>query len=215
MDHGVLWTPQEEHMPLSNQKLDRFTATILKEAVDESTQSIREYQERRDRVLAQAKREAAAQARIYVHDEVVKIRAQAGRQVSLRIQESKRTLFQRRNQISEEVFAEVRRRIGDYTAGPEYGERLEELLTEALQALDGADRLIVFLRPCDQRFEDALRELVPEVHLEFEEGAFTLGGLIAEAPGLGLRVDASFDSRLEELNGHFAELFGISLSDAE
>ena len=33
------------------------------------------------------------------------------------------------------------------------------------------------------------------------------------AEQLGLRVDSSFDSAAGELSGHFAELFGISLSD--
>lgn len=36
---------------------------------------------------------------------------------------------------------------------------------------------------------------------------------MAESEQLGLRVDSSFDSAAGELSGHFAELFGISLSD--
>lgn len=49
--------------------------------------------------------------------------------------------------------------------------------------------------------------------LTFREGGFQLGGLVAESEQLGLRVDSSFDSAAGELSGHFAELFGISLSD--
>ena len=53
----------------------------------------------------------------------------------------------------------------------------------------------------------------PQIRLTFREGDFRLGGLIAESPDLGLRVDSSFDSAAGELSGHFAELFGLSLSD--
>ena len=58
-----------------------------------------------------------------------------------------------------------------------------------------------------------LTDAVPLMHLTFQPGDFRMGGLVAESPDLGLRVDASFDSAAEELSGHFAELFGLSLSD--
>ena len=59
----------------------------------------------------------------------------------------------------------------------------------------------------------ALAASAPQIRLTFREGDFRLGGLIAESPDLGLRVDSSFDSAAGELSGHFAELFGLSLSD--
>ena len=77
----------------------------------------------------------------------------------------------------------------------------------------GAEDVRVYLRPDDQRCADDLARTAPELHLTFLEGAFLLGGLVAESPSLGLRCDSSFDSALEALEGHFAELFGLSLSD--
>jgi hypothetical protein len=47
----------------------------------------------------------------------------------------------------------------------------------------------------------------------FKEGAFTLGGLIVDCPSRLLRADESYDTALGDLDGHFAELFGISLAD--
>ena len=51
------------------------------------------------------------------------------------------------------------------------------------------------------------------VKVECQEGSFSLGGFILQCSQLGLRVDCSFDNRLDELAGHFAESFGLSLSD--
>ena len=127
--------------------------------------------------------------------------------------ESRRTLYQRRNQIADEVFESVRQKIEAYTVTPEYGQRLGALLCQALGMLADARDVRIYLRAEDQGWISELRSAAPEV--AFAEGEFRLGGLIAESPALGLRVDSSFDSRLTELNGHFAELFGISLSDAE
>ncbi|MEA5038808.1 MAG: V-type ATP synthase subunit E family protein [Clostridiaceae bacterium] len=200
-------------MPESKEKLDRFTAVILSEAISENERALSAFQEKRRKKLAETKKQADADARAYIHGEITRIRAEAGRQISCRMQESRRTLYQRRNQIAEEVFKSVRQKIAAYTAAPEYGQRLEELLRQALSIVGGTGHVRVYFRPEDQAWVPALRSVAPDA--EFLEGDFQLGGLIAEAPDLGLRADSSFDSRLTELNGHFAELFGISLSDAE
>lgn len=202
-------------MPDSKQKLDRFTASILKEAAAESEQARAVFEERRRKALAEAREQANAEARAYRHSEISRLRAEAGQQVSRRMQESKQTLFRRRNEIAEEVFDQVRQRIAAYAESGDYVTRLEELLQKALSQLDGADHIRIYLRERDRGWQSLLRERVPEVQVTFLEGSFQLGGLIVEAPDLGLRVDASFDSRLQELRSHFAELFGISLADME
>ena len=94
-----------------------------------------------------------------------------------------------------------------------YGRRLRELMVEASGRLSGAEDMRVYLRPGDMHYAADLSDAVPEVHLSFLEGEFQLGGLIVESPSLGLRCDSSFDSALEALEGHFAELFGLSLAD--
>ena len=74
--------------------------------------------------------------------------------------------------------------------------------------------MTVFLRPRRSELGQApVAASAPQIRLTFREGDFRLGGLIAESPDLGLRVDSSFDSAAGELSGHFAELFGLSLSD--
>ena len=45
----------------------------------------------------------------------------------------------------------------------------------------------------------------------FAEGEQALGGLVADCPELSRRVDLSFDSALEDLEGRFAETTGFSM----
>lgn len=63
------------------------------------------------------------------------------------------------------------------------------------------------------KYADRLAAAVAPVSVTCAVGSFALGGLVLQCPELGLRVDCSFDTRLEELSGHFAEQFGLSLSD--
>ena len=199
-------------MPDMNQKLDRFTAKILAEAADESKRALAEVKRRRELRFQEAEDAALKEAYECIHGEVARIQSEAGRGVSRHMLENKRALYLRRTEMAQEVFALVRAKIAAFTRTPAC-QRLTALLAEALEQLSGAEEVLVTLRGDDLSFREALAASAPQVRLTFREGDFRLGGLIAESPDLGLRVDSSFDSAAGELSGHFAELFGLSLSD--
>ena len=200
-------------MPDINQKLDRFTAKILAEAAAESRRAMEEVQRRREQRIQEAEDEVLKEAYDYIHTEVSRIQAEAGRGVSRHMLDNKRTLSLRRKEMAQEVFALVRAKIAAFTRTDAYTRRMAALMTEAAGYLDGAKEVLVTLREEDMGLRQLLTDAVPLMHLTFQPGDFRMGGLVAESPALGLRVDASFDSAAEELSGHFAELFGLSLSD--
>ncbi|WP_297209728.1 V-type ATP synthase subunit E [uncultured Flavonifractor sp.] len=194
-------------------KLDRFTAKILAEASAESQRAMDQVQQQRDAALRKAESQMLREAYQHIHSEVARVKAEAGRSVSRRMLENQRALHLRREEMAQETFARVRARLTAFTRTPAYGARLEELLREALKQLPGADDMQVCLREEDQEWIPRLTQAAEGRKLSFQRGEFRLGGLVALSPGLGLRVDNSFDSAAEELAGHFAELFGLSLSD--
>ena len=200
-------------MPDINQKLDRFTAKILAEAAAESRRAMEEVQRRREQRIQEAEDEVLKEAYDYIHTEVSRIQAEAGRGVSRHMLDNKRTLSLRRKEMAQEGFALVRAKIAAFTRTDAYTRRMAALMTEAAGYLAGAKEVLVTLREEDMGLRQLLTDAVPLMHLTFQPGDFRMGGLVAESPDLGLRVDASFDSAAEELSGHFAELFGLSLSD--
>ena len=200
-------------MPDINQKLDRFTAKILAEAAEESRRAMEEVRRRREQRIQEAEDEVLKDAYEYIHTEVSRIQAEAGRGVSRHMLDNKRTLSLRRKEMAQEVFALVRAKIAAFTRTDAYTRRMAALMTEAAGYLAGAKEVLVTLREEDMGLRQALADTVPLMHLTFQTGDFRMGGLVAESPDLGLRVDASFDSAAQELSGHFAELFGLSLSD--
>lgn len=200
-------------MPDMTEKLDRFTAKILAEASAETQRAMDEVQQQRDRALRKAEDQVLREAYHYIRHEVARIKAEAGRSVSRRMLENQRALYLRREEMAQETFALVRARISAFTRTPAYGNRLAELLKDALGQLPGAEDVQVFLRAEDEGWIPQLTRAAGGRKLDFQRGEFRMGGLVARSPSLGLRVDASFDSAAEELSGHFAELFGLSLSD--
>lgn len=195
-----------------NTKIDRFAAAIVAEATADTDRALAELSQRRTAAYSAAEDRILGDVYRFIHAEVARIKTEAGRQISRHMLENKRTLYLRREEISAEVFGGVRNRLATYTASPDYPQRMATLYADALVVLAGADEVRLFLRPADAALAAALTASQPQMKVQILEGDFLLGGLIADAPALGRRVDATFDSSIEELSGHFAELFGLSLS---
>ena len=126
-------------MPAINKKLDRFTATILAEATAETERAITALKEKKAAELSAAEDKILLETYNYIHAEVSRIKAEAGRKVSTRMLDNKRAVYLRRDQIAHEVFDAVRAKIAAYTATPGYADRLRALLQEALHTLTGEE----------------------------------------------------------------------------
>ena len=196
-----------------NQKLDRFTAAVLSEAAQETDSLLQEIEQRRKQVLSDAEAQALDESHEYLHGQLDRVKAELGQQVSRHMLENKRALALRREEIARGVFAKVVQKVEAYTAGGDYPDRLLALLRQAVQAI-GEGSLVVYLRPQDMSLAPRLRQALPRQSVEVRQGSFHLGGLIVDCPEKNLRADQTFDGKLKDLDGHFAELFGLSLPDS-
>lgn len=199
-------------MPELSEKLDRFTALLLSQAAAENERTMQELKEKHDAALSSAEDQILLEAYTYIHGEVSRIRSEQGRKVSRHLLECKQALYRRREEIAGEVFSLVRERIGAFTATPAYAGQLRARLLEAAARLEGAEDLALYLRSADLPLGAQLREALPGRSLDIHPGPFVLGGLILESDSLRLRLDASYDTAMEELSGHFASLVGLSLA---
>ena len=200
-------------MPEQTQKLIHFTDNVLKAASKESEELERQLADQRKAALDEARKAAWENAKAYYNKEAAKLKAEAGREVSRHLMEGKRQVYLRRSQVAQEVLAQVRRRVDEFVASPAYPEHLKTLLARAMERLDGVEEIYLRLRQEDLELGPMLAASVAPVKVKYEEGRIQVGGLAIRCPELGIRVDCSFDTELEELGGHFAETFGLSLSD--
>lgn len=107
----------------------------------------------------------------------------------------------------------VRQRLLEFTKTEEYLPHLKKLYKEAFAALGNPYDGVILLREEDMQYAKELSAVLPGRHVTFQAGSFTLGGLIVDCPSKLLRADQSYDTALGDLDGHFAELFGLSLTD--
>lgn len=200
-------------MPLLNEKLMRFTQMMMSEANAETQAAESEIREAREKARAEAEDQVLQESYQYIKSEVARLRTESGRRISRQMQENRKKLYLRREEMAGEVFEEVRGKLRAYVETPAYEARLRTLLAEAMERIGQVTRLTVFLRKADMKYGAGLAAAAGKVRLSVEEGDFLLGGLTVESEEKKLRVDATFDTALEELSGHFAEQFGLSLAD--
>lgn len=198
---------------MSNKKLDHFTTAILAAASAERDRTQEGIEAKRKEALALAEHEILMESYQFVHDEVARIKGNAGRSVSTKMLDAKRAVYLRRDAIAHEVFDLVRGRLSSYTTTPDYVARLGALLQEGMSALPKEDDLEVGLRPEDMNHAPHLSSLTAGHTVTFVPTQLIWGGLVVQSTKAGLRCDLSFDSQMAELESHFAELFGLSLSD--
>lgn len=123
----------------------------------------------------------------------------------------RRELLEAREACAAEIMDELRRRVAELTASPEYPALLADMLRRALAAVPGAGSAQVLLRPADMCHAQALAGAGGGTALSFAEGAFSMGGLMLECAERSRRVDLSYDSALADLEGRFSETTGFSM----
>ena len=116
-------------------------------------------------------------------------------------------LIQRRQEITDEVFAESAERIRRFTATEEYRKLLLALAKE-LTAVLGTDS-VFYIRPADK---DYVNDLLPFCSKVLFDERIQLGGLKAISEQKALAADQTLDGRLQQQRQLFCENSGLSVT---
>ncbi len=198
-------------MPGYDNKLDKFINAIIDDASTEAEKIRDEISSRKKEYMSAAEDDILAEMYNYIRTTTNQIKTDAGRRVSRKTLEIKRTLAERRAEIAKNILEKVRARVIDYTLSPEYSKSLEKMAEYAKKRL-GSDGLVIYLRAEDMKYSKALNEKVPA---EYLEGKISLGGILAGSKSQNIRVDLTFDNSFEDVSGKFAEISGLGLHGEE
>ncbi len=200
-------------MPDLNEKLDLFQQIILDDAAKERQTLLDQVEQARKARISAAEAELKRETEARVQTEASAISAEVGQRISKQLLQDKRIISTRREEMAHEVFSLVRERLLAFTKTEEYLSHLKVLYRQAFEALGNPYDGVIYLREEDMQYSRELSAVLPGRHVTFQAGSFTLGGLIVDCHSKLLRADQSYDTALGDLDGHFAELFGLSLAD--
>lgn len=175
-------------------RLEQFRQAINNQADAEAAGITRQAEEKRAALEKEKSERSSGAALGEIRTERARTAAKFRKELSRCEFDRKNNVLAYRNQLLEQLFAEIRRRISAWTSTPEYTEYLKKALEKAQQDIPG--NIVINARAADIPAVKALTSLPVE-----EDNSIILGGISAYAANLF--ADYTLDSRLAEQKADF------------
>ena len=190
-----------------DEKLQHFYEVSLDEAREDAARAIQDHKDYLQKVLEEHKQSRIQTAEAEVKAETEHVRREVNKALSSEQITLKRNWSLKQNELKETLFAEVKNRVQQFTATPEYQDYLCRRIREAKDFAED-DEILIFLSSNDKELLDSLtaRTGCP---LQVSSENF-LGGIRAEIPAKNILIDNSFLSAYEKLKKEFKFDGGLS-----
>lgn len=176
-------------MVKNTSRLELFRQAINSQA-DAEAEEISRQTEETSAALEKEKRERTAyEALSEIKAERSRIGSSFKKEISRCDYDMKRAVLSHRNELTERFFAEIGRKLSEWTKTPAYTEYLKAALAKAEEAL--GSETVIHARHEDTDAVRALTGLSVE-----EDSSITIGGISAADSARGLFADFTLDSRL-------------------
>ena len=183
-----------------DEKLQHFYEVSLDEAREDAARAIQDHKDYLQKVLEEHKQSRTQTAEAEVKAETEHVRREVNKALSSEQITLKRNWSLKQNELKETLFAEVKNRVQQFTATPEYQDYLCRRIREAKDFAED-DEILIFLSSNDKELLDSLtaRTGCP---LQVSSKNF-LGGIRAEIPGKNILIDNSFATNLAAMRKEF------------
>lgn len=182
-----------------DEKLEHFYQTSVEAANEKAAKDIEAHKAALAEMLREHKESRTQNADQEIKAETENARREINKALSAEMITLKRRSSQKQNQLADQLFADVKNRIQQFTTTPEYLDYLEEKIRDA-KVFAGKDELHIYLSADDS---DKLEVMTKRTHfpLELSEDSF-MGGIRATIPDKNILIDSSF---LENFNAEREE----------
>jgi len=197
------------------EKLEHFTATIMKQAVEKRNQLLEEIKKQHEETLKQKELEFLEQAYNQIQNSIRLIEKENNEVLSRTLAENRRKLLQKREEIIEEIFHEITERVKEFVKSPQYEQYLiNDVLEICTSIRSEEDELIIYINEADLLYKDKITEqiqsrLYPNRFIVETEKADMIGGVKVLNKTKNLFVDNSFLAKIKEARERFLETSGL------
>ena len=183
-----------------DEKLQHFYEVSLDEAREDAARAIQDHKDYLQKVLEEHRQSRIQTAEAEVKAETEHVRREVNKALSSEQITLKRNWSLKQNELKETLFAEVKNRVQQFTATPEYQDYLCRRIREAKDFAED-DEILIFLSSNDKELLDSLtaRTGCP---LQVSSENF-LGGIRAEIPAKNILIDNSFAANLAAMRKEF------------
>lgn len=172
--------------------------------IDEIEKETEEY---RQAQLNEGKERALRDAYNLIQTELNTSKSAVISEYSRKIADSKRNLYDRRNEMISEIRKDVIKKLSDFTKTDEYAVFIENSLKNTKKYIND-EECIIEISKNDSKTKESIKK-----HLNVQDVKETgiTGGYKAYAPSLGIMIDESLDSRLDDQMEIFIQQCGLKV----
>lgn len=183
-----------------DEKLEHFYKTSVDDAKEKAAKDIEAHKASLAEMLEKHKESQTRNAENDIKAETENVRREINKALSAQLLTLKRDFSQKQNQLADQLFAEVKSRLENFTAAPEYLDYLAEKIQDA-KDFAGEDELHIYLSASDS---DKLEPMAQKTGfpLELSEESF-IGGIKATIPGKNILIDNSFQENFNAVQEEF------------
>ena len=183
-----------------DEKLQHFYTVSVDEAHAEAYKDIEAHKKSLDKMLKEHKEASMENAEKEVKAETVNAKREIKKALSSRQLTIKRDLTRKQNALKDKLFADVKKRLEQFSATPEYEDYLFKKIEEA-RAFAGKDKIFIYLSPEDSSLLQSLTQRTG-LPLELSQDSFQ-GGIRAMIPDKNILIDHSFLGNYETVYKEF------------
>ncbi len=192
-----------------SQKTSNFLKAINKFAKEQSDAIQREVEQFKKQEIEKATQEGLKDAYELIQKEISSKKSQIVSDIAKREQSSRKELFNRRNEIVNSVFDDVKAKISDYVNSEDYVEYIKRSAQQIAELFENND-CVVYIRELDCDKTDVIKNEVALCTVEVDE-SIELGGIKAYCKSLSILADNTLDSKLDAQHKWFAENSGLKV----
>ena len=198
-------------MPDTVSKTDNFLKAIEKYAEQQRTKIQSEAEDFKEKELTKAEDEGLREAYVLIQKKMTDIKVKIASELSRAENASRKKTFVRRQEIENEVFEEAEKKLIEYTKTDEYLKRLKNSAKQTAQKLTSEDT-VLFVKESDLKYSDELQKAFGRQCRVESSDDIIIGGMIGISHTMGLLVDETIDSRLQQQREWFFENSGLKVT---
>lgn len=198
-------------MNYTDEKLEKFYNNVMKDALSKRDKLLSEIEEKKKLTMQQKELLYLEEAYNFIQKAKRSINKKSNDSISKAIMESKKALFQKREQIISSVFENVYKNVLDFTNSEKYKEFLFNKISAALSFVSDGEK-IIYINKSDEKFLDEINKTFcsEKIKALISDNDF-IGGCIVKNIDKNIIVDETISEKLNEQKGLFVEKSGINI----
>lgn len=186
-------------------KLKHFEEICTRDAAEKYEKMISDYTAYQESVLKEHMEQANKQAELQLQAETEKIRREANKELSVNQIAIKRRYSQKKEELQEKIFTELRDRLARFMETPQYEAMLIKQIKKAKE-FAGNEEIHIYIDPADQEKRHIL-SMQTDCDIRVSQYPF-IGGTRAVIASKNVLIDNSFETKLKEAGENFQFILG-------